>query len=196
MSERVVSDAFEAVDAGPMEPGRRGLLDRLYKTHWRDLTGYIFAKFGGGPPEPEDVAQLAFTKFASLDDPESVENPKAFLFATARNIVVDEQRRIQTRLRHAEQYLSEVTSNGVDDLDAERVLLEKERWAILRTTIEELPQPQRRLVVMSRVHQLSYAEISRRTGIPTTTVKRHVAEAMAVCVEAIATASCLDENDG
>ena len=196
MSEGVASDALENARSGALEPGPRSLLDQLYKHYWRDLTGYIFAKYGGGPPEPEDVAQTAFARFASLNDPTAVDNPKAFLFATARNIVVDEQRRMQTRQRHAEEFLLADASSGVDDLNAERVLLEKERWAVLRSTIEDLPQPQRRLVILSRVHQLSYAEISRQTGVPATTVKRHVADAMAACVEAISKASRLDGNDG
>ena len=194
VAERAASDVIDTL-RGDLATARGGLLDRLYQLHWRDLTGYIFAKYGSGPPEPEDVAQTAFARFASLDDPASVENPKAFLFATARNIVVDEQRRAKTRVRYANDFAASQAATQVDDLTAERVLLEKERWAVLQKTIEGLPQPKRRLLVMARVHRLSYAEISRQTGVPTTTVKRHVADAMATCADAIAALSEANASD-
>ncbi len=67
----------------------RARLKQLYERYWSDLCRHIRATFGAGPPDPQDVAQSAFARFLSIDDRQAVENPRAFLYTTARNIALD-----------------------------------------------------------------------------------------------------------
>jgi RNA polymerase sigma-70 factor (ECF subfamily) len=73
----------------------------------------------------------------------------------------------------------------LDDCDGESVLLLKERHRILEAAIRALEPERQRVLVMNRIHGLSFAEISRRTGISQTQVKRLAADAIARCNEAL-----------
>ena len=106
---------------------RDGFLCAVYRGCWNDLCRYIRKTFGSSPPDPEDVAQTAFTKFAALDDLHGVRNPKAFLITTARNIVLDHHRIEKARRGHFRQIADDGTTINadLDDLTPERVLLGK-----------------------------------------------------------------------
>lgn len=67
--------------------------EQAYRQYWSKLCKYVNTKFGPGPPDPEDVAQLAFTRYAALENPAEVKNPRAYLYSTARNIVFDHYRK-------------------------------------------------------------------------------------------------------
>jgi RNA polymerase sigma-70 factor (ECF subfamily) len=147
------------------------------------LCGFLYAKYGAGPPEPEDIAQAAFAKFAGLKDPFSIRNPKAFLRRIAGNLVIDLRRQQYTQRRYTEEKQHGAANDILDEIDAEHVLLARERHRILLAAITGLPQPARRLLIQHRVHNLTYAEVARRNKMPPTTVKRVIADAMAECVE-------------
>lgn len=162
-----------------MERRQGGLLNDIYRRHWLELCRYINKTFGAGPPEPEDVAQAAFTRFAALDQPERVENPRAFLFATARNLVVDQARRDQVRRRHAEATRAEGPEREADPLSPEEIVLQRERLAVLKTIIERLPGKRRRIFILNRVHHLTLAEIAANEGISTRAARGHIERALA-----------------
>lgn len=155
---------------------RARLLDNTYQRCWKDLCRYIRSNFGAGPPDPEDVVQQAFVQFAALDDPASIRNPKAFLCRTAHNIAVSDKRRAQTRHRNFTALKHDLDQG--DDLTPERAVMGKDELRLIKGTLEAMPRKRRRLLLLHRVHGLSYAEISRRMGLSQTAVKKHVAKAM------------------
>ncbi|TQV87028.1 RNA polymerase sigma factor [Aliikangiella coralliicola] len=167
-----------------LQSNLQGLLRTLYNKHWKELCQYIAGKFGT-PPDPEDVVQSAFERFSKLDQPEAVENPRAFLYKMSQNIVIDYHRAAKTRENHAQQVIFENSENNLDDNDPSNVLIVREKLTIVTKVIEQLPNTQRQLVILNRFHQISYAEISRRTGMSQTEIKRQVASALAMCSEAI-----------
>ncbi|MCG8507580.1 MAG: sigma-70 family RNA polymerase sigma factor [Sphingomonadales bacterium] len=172
-------------------PDRDGFLGDVYRRFWSDLCRYVHGTFGSGPPDPEDVAQTAFTKFAALDAPHAVRNPKAFLITTARNIVLDHHKVAKSRNGHLKQIAEDgkTIHADLDDLTPERVLLGKEELGVLRQVLERLPKKRRELLLLQRVHGLSYVDLSKRTGLSQTTVKYHVAMAFAECLSAMGDAA-------
>ncbi len=56
-----------------------GRVAELYRQYWHELCAWLYAQFGAGPPEPEDVAQQTFVKFADLQGKCQIENPKALV---------------------------------------------------------------------------------------------------------------------
>lgn len=174
--------------AGRVRAGQRsdrGKLDALYRHYWLDLCKYINRKFGPGPPEPEDIAQAAFMKFATLKDPQAIQNPHAFLLHAARNIAIQELRRQQRRQRLRQTHYGDEEAKSADEITPERVILGKEEVKLIDVAIDHMPLLQRQLLKMSKLQGLSFAEISRRTGVPQTTVKRLVAQALAECADAL-----------
>lgn len=173
---------------------QHGLLGDVYRRYWLEVCRYVGRTFGAGPPDPEDVAQTAFTRFAALEDPGRVENPKAFLFATARNIVVDHHRREATRNGYAREQVAAAREDAIDAVDPERVLLAKERLALLEEVLWRMPRKRRRMLIMSRFDGLSYAEISRRTGVSLSVVRRHVERGIADFQKALRVAGLGDRE--
>lgn len=166
---------------------QRELLGEVYRRHWLELCRYVASTFGAGPPDPEDVAQQAFVRFAALDDPDAVDNPRAYLYRTAHNIVVDEHRRAARRMAHQTVEI-EAGAEKSDDRSPERVLLARERLQVITRAVQALPVKCRRSFLLHRVHGLSCAEIARRTGYSQSAIKKHVVRALADIERALAKA--------
>jgi RNA polymerase sigma-70 factor (ECF subfamily) len=163
----------------------QALVEQVYRRHWAELCRYARKAFGSGPPEPEEVAQAAFARFAALDRPDEVANPRAFLYQCARNVVLDQRRRDGVRARgdSAVQLLSDDGEAVI--LDAERVLSGKERLQIVEAAIRAMEARRRRVLIMHAIHGLGYSEIARREGLSPTRVTQLVASAVAECERAL-----------
>lgn len=156
---------------------RSKMLDELYRRHWGELCRYIGKTFGKGPPEPEDVAQQVFVTFAALNDPAGIENPRAYLYRTAHNLVINERRKLAGHA-HTLADQAAVIEEKSDGFTPERVLMAEERLVVLNAAIRALPEERRRSFLFNRLHGLSCAQIARRTGYSESAVKKHVAQAM------------------
>lgn len=165
----------------PARPARA--LSALYASHWAEIVGYIRQNCGPGPPDPEDAAQAAFTQFAALEDPQTVENPRAFLFRSARNHVIDYKRKEAVRRR--EQLTLIVGIETADHLDAQRVLEAKERVEILNSVLAKLSQRHRDVLVMHKVEGMTFDEISKRLGFSPSLAKKLAYEALTKCDRAM-----------
>lgn len=162
-------------------------LDGLYRRYNNALRGYVARAFGAGPPDPEDVVHAAFEKYACVEDKAQVANPEAFLKITARNYVLDQRRRAKVRSDHAAETLC-LTDDG-DDLNAERVLSAKERWDILERAIRSMDSRRREVLIMNRIHGISFAEIARLKGFSPSLAKQLCAQALVICERALREAS-------
>lgn len=169
----------------PLSHDARRDLSELYRLFWAELVRFVTRTFGPGPPDPEDAAQAAFEHYAALADPSIVSSPRAFLYRSARNFVLDQKRRMKVRARFARS--SELCDVGelMDDRDAERVLAAKERLAILNEAVQQMEPRLREVFILNRIHELSHAEIARRKRISETQSKRLVALAMVLCERAL-----------
>ena len=163
---------------------RREQLSDLYRAHWNGLCRYVRGQFGAGPPEPEDVVQSTFARFAAADTA-CIENPQAFLYTTARHLVIDYRRRA-LRGRAYEQVLEASSPEAsVYELSPENVLLQTERFRILAEALERMPLRRRRLVLLNRFEGLSYGEIGERFGMSAENVRKHIERTLAECLRAL-----------
>lgn len=156
-------------------------VDSLYQLYWVEIRNHVAKTFGAGPPDPEDVAQAAFEKITSAENLDSIRNPRAFLYRVAHNIAVSQYRRLRTRRNYVDQAIASDGSESADDLHPERVILARERLSVLEDAYRELPVLQQELLVMHRLHDVSYAEIARRKSMSQTEVKRQIAKAVVAC---------------
>lgn len=161
-----------ALDEGTPTLVRRDAgMDVLYARHWGELCHYIKKHFGQGPPDPEDVAQDAFIRFAAIENREAIDNPRAYLFRTAHNALVDEHRRLALHRGNPADIDARTAS---DDLTPERVLLGQERLEILTRSLRAMPAARRRSFLLNRLQGLSCAAIARMTGYSESAVKKHI----------------------
>ena len=161
------------------------MFEDLYRNYWQDLCRQLRRAFGAGPPEPEDVAQAAFERFAALEDPAGVRNPQAFLLVTARNIVIDHKRRSGRHFEYARSVLSEHSEFRRDDLSPERLLLDKERFHEVRRAIEKLPYKQQTVLRLHRQLGYTYKMIANETGWSYGDVYRQMDGALAALTAAL-----------
>ena len=157
-------------------------LKQLYERYWTDLCRHIRATFGSGAADPQDVAQSAFARYLTIDDRQAVENPRAFLYTTARNIALD----ITRHLKHTRRHVVAAAANAtMDECSPERIALARERAAALSAVIEKLPRKQRQALLLNRLHDLSYSEIAERTGASKSDVRRQIVRALATIEAAL-----------
>jgi RNA polymerase sigma factor (sigma-70 family) len=167
-------------------------MDVLYARHWGELCHYIKKHFGAGPPDPEDVAQEAFVKFAALDDRDVIDNPRAYLFRTAHNVFVDEHRRLVLRRANPSDTEAQPVS---DDRTPERVLVGQERLQILARSLRAMPAARRRSFLLNRLQGLSCVAIARITGYSESAVKKHIGVAIAELEAALTEAERTSRSD-
>lgn len=176
------ADPMSAPALAPDRVDNAGL-EALYRSYHEAIRRYVARTFGPGPPDPEDVVQVVFEKFAVVEDRGGIGNPKAFLIRSARNYVIDQRRRQAVRASHVVH--ERETAENHDDRDAERVLLAKERLAIIDRTIRAMDARRQEILIMNRIHGISCADIARHLGRSPTLVKMLLAEALLLCERAL-----------
>lgn len=155
-------------------------MEGLYRNHWREVCGFIHKTFGSGPPDPEDAAQAAFEQFVALSDSGRVDNPRAFLFRSARNFIVDYHRRSGVERRNVGLVADALWPvNAADDL--QRSLEGQQRLVAVAEAIRTLDARRRTVLISRSLHDLSFAEIARRMNLSRTRVLQLFAEAIAHC---------------
>lgn len=155
------------------QPGRNQL-DALYRQHFDELCLSIRQSFGSGPPDPEDVVQSAFAKFASIKNKDKIRDARSFLFIMARNIVLDFKRSRKTSDAYIEEQIALDRDLKLEGITPERVVLSKQRFETLVEAMRALPRKQQKILYMSRLEGKSYREISKETGWSAADISRNM----------------------
>ncbi|MBY8823231.1 RNA polymerase sigma factor [Sphingomonas colocasiae] len=175
-------------EPGGQVGGGRAIVERAFREHWPALCRYVRAAFGSGPPDPEEVAQMAFERFIALDAPERIDNARGFLFRCARNLSIDIRRQAKIRERlDPEGELGDPDQAGVNE-DIERVLSGRQRLEIVEAAIRGLEEKRRTVIILHAVQGLGYSEIARRLNLSRTRVVQLGADAILECERALAAA--------
>ena len=184
-----------SVPLGQVEPAfhesrSSSTFDELYRDYWNELCARLSRTFGKGPPDPEDAAQAAFVRFASLNDPGQVRNPRAFLLTTARNFILDHKRNHARSSTHLQAALHDRNEVEIDNLTPERVMLGREQLEIVEKVISKLTQKQKTVLNLSRIKGYTYTEICNETGWSYGDVYRQTSIALEKLAEALDRADC------
>tara|TARA_R110002073_G_scaffold211794_7_gene372168 strand:- start:28306 stop:28905 length:600 start_codon:yes stop_codon:yes gene_type:complete len=158
---------------------KRDKLNQLYNLYWNDICKYVNSTFGKGPPDPEDIAQEVFINFSLIDDPDKIENPRAFLYRSAHNMVISHHRKYATRRRYMMDQKKHNPTQQQDEIHPERIMITRERIALLERVMWDMPVKRRHMLILNRFDGLTYAEISRQSGLSQSAVKKHVMKALA-----------------
>ena len=129
------------------------------------------------PQDADDLVQEVFVRLSERADTLQIENPEAYLFQTAANLLRDRARRAATRAA-ASHELTEQTKVSYEELSPERVLLGKRRVEELIRALMELPERTRTIFMLHRFEDRKYSEIARQLGISTSSVEKHMMDAI------------------
>lgn len=172
----------KAARAAPGASERRAVERRvaaLYRANAGELCAALRKNFGEGPPDPDDITQQAFEKLLRRRDLSDVNNIKAFLWRTARNLLFKEQRARKVRARHDFEIEQLYFPLEGDTLTPERVIAAKEQLGAIDEALRAMPEKRRRAFVLYRIERLAISDIARRLGIGRTAVYKHIARAAA-----------------
>jgi RNA polymerase sigma-70 factor (ECF subfamily) len=132
--------------------------------------------------EIADLRQEVYTRVYESALSRIPEKPKHFLFATARNLLIDRAR--QARV---------IPIDAASDLDAldpasdapgpDQIVMARDELRRLQAALEKLSPRCRQAVVLGRIQGLSRREIAERMGVTEGTAAQYLAEAIAALVE-------------
>ena len=160
----VCAERASEPDAGVR--GDRSSLSCLYRNHSRELAAYLRKTYGDGPPDPEDIVQQAFLKLSERDGLSEIRNLRAFLWRTARNLL----------LTHKRNELLFFAIQG-NDCSPERVLDIEQQLSAINDALREMPERRRNAFIWHRVEGLNVAAVARRFGVTRAAAVKHIARA-------------------
>ncbi|MBP1628759.1 MAG: polymerase subunit sigma [Holophagaceae bacterium] len=111
-----------------------------------------------------------------------VRDPRALLYQTARNLVIDHFRRNAVRHHEAlDQVPDALHPPAPHHLQPEAILSSRETLQAYRTTIQALPLRCRQAFVLHVFEKLPQAQIAQHMGISLSMVEKHIARGMVAC---------------
>ena len=132
--------------------------------------------------EVDDIVQEAFARLIRARRSGAMENPKAYLFAVARNLAMDHFRRNRGR---DENPLTEIDRLSVLD-ESEGIpesLVHHHDLELLTEAIQMLPDRCRQVLTLRKIYGLSQKEIAAQLGIAEHTVEAQVTIGIRKCTE-------------
>lgn len=166
--------AFSARHGRTLPSAQHSRSDRFQEVMLPHIdAAYNFARYlTRDPHSAEDIVQDAFLRAFRAFDGWRGEAAKAWLLAIVRNCFVDW---VKTNRRDIAS--AEPENMSVDPETPESVLLLARDIAMLRTTVERLPEPFRETLLLRELEELSYKEIAAITDVPIGTVMSRLARA-------------------
>ncbi|MFB9339754.1 RNA polymerase sigma factor [Actinoplanes octamycinicus] len=148
-------------EASSIVPHDPPSFDEVYAAHYADLTVQLYAYFGDRQ-EAQDVVQEAFCRaLARWRTVSRYDDPVAWVRRVAWNLAVSRWRRARTALGFLRRQPSvEPRADGP----------EPDRVALL-AALAELPDTQRRALVLHYLADMPVGEVARREGVAEGTVK-------------------------
>ena len=143
---------------------RQTFLNTLFRNHYGELVGRLRKLYGAGPPEPEDVAQAAFSRLAELEDLHRIRSPRAFLFRTAINLALNSSDSMRRRRAFVQKHIKTLFSQNLEENTPESVFMGKQDLDRVARAIQRLSPKQKEILLRTRFRGQTYAQIRQETG--------------------------------
>lgn len=162
-------------------------LDRWFATeilpHEAALTRYL-RRVWRDQAEVPDFRQEIYIRVYESAVKELPTTPKAFLFATARNLLADRVRRERIVSIDYTQDL-DALNVLVDDISPERRLSARQELRRLSAALDQLSDDCRAVIWLRRVEGLSQKEAAERLGMPEGTLESHICRGLSVLMKTV-----------
>ena len=157
-----------------------------------EVTPTLFVGLGGSggravgrivkPHDIEDIVQETFVRSFEAAGKSAIRHPRSFMFKTARNLALNHVTRAESRLTDAvEDFRDWDVLPSTEPLESSYEA--RERFLLFCSAVRELPVQCRRAFLLKKVYGLSQQEIASYLGISQSTVEKHIAKGMLICVE-------------
>jgi len=133
------------------------------------------------PPETvEDIVQESYVRLCQIDQQEVVQNPRAYLYQTVRNLALDQLKRHEYKFGGSVEV--DTLPHPLEDTTF-REASSQEEFGRFCEAVRQLPLQCRRVFVLKKVYNYSQAEIANELGISQSTVEKHVGLGIRRCRE-------------
>jgi len=148
------------------------MLTRYLKKNWHNAS------------EIEDFRQDIYERVLEAAEQAIPERTRAFVFSTARNLLIDRLRKESVVPIEAVAEL-ESLDIAADEPGPDRSTFARDLLRRLQAALDQLPPRCREAVVLKRIEGLSQREIAGRMGISEQAVANHVARGMCVLADVV-----------
>lgn len=139
---------------------------------------------GTAAHEIDDIVQEAYCRLAALGGVAHITNGRAYLFQTARNVVLEQIRR--ARIVRIDS-MTEVEALSISDSEPspEQVAGDRRELHRVQELIEGLPDRCRRIFELRRIHGLPQREIARLLGVSENVVEMQTMRGLRLILAAL-----------
>lgn len=138
------------------------------------------------PHEIDDIVQETYVRVCQFNSKSRVFEPQALMVTTARNLALDHLKRAERKLcsEFDEEVFEDFESQCGKDPTLSTVVSNQE-FGLFCEAVRLLPPQCRRAFVMKKVYGYSQNEIARKLQISESTVEKHIARGLQLCIEHI-----------
>ncbi len=158
-----------------LQEGNHNAFEQLFDSCYEQLCRYAYSILRD-MDEAEDVVQKTFCKLWDQRETLNIQSSvNSYLYRIVHNDCLNTIHQQTSHKEHNLSYISsinsEVNSTGehIESTDLQKAI---------DKALENLPPQCRKVFEMSRMEQLSYAEIARQLDISTNTVENHISKAL------------------
>jgi RNA polymerase sigma-70 factor (ECF subfamily) len=151
----------------------------FYQQHQNELIHYT-TRITACRDTAEDIIQDSFIILFREVKQQHIENPRAFLFRIAKNLAFDHLKHKKVTDHYAQaQY--PILESTIEVLSIEQTMADSEDIERVKQAIDELPPRCRDTFILNKLHEMSYCEVARYTGISESGVEKHIMKGLKHC---------------
>ncbi|MDD3595081.1 sigma-70 family RNA polymerase sigma factor [Sulfuricurvum sp.] len=150
----------------------------MFEHYYNELIAY-FSKTLKDRDRAHDAVHECYSRvLANVPGYPPIQEPRAFLYQTVRNILVDEHRK---NVRYINVNIDDVVLTSHESEQPLEVIASDERMRKLQCAIDTLPPKCKEAFILFKFEGMPQAQIAEAMGISRKMVEKHIMNAMKVC---------------
>ncbi|MCR6480723.1 sigma-70 family RNA polymerase sigma factor [Variovorax sp. ZS18.2.2] len=155
----------------------------MFERYYRELLGFLSRKVSDRSVAA-DMTQESYARvYAAQASGSTIGDPRALLYQTARNLVIDHQRHGEVRagVELPPAQVEPVEAHASRNCEPETALASRQGVSALVSVIDNLPPRCREAFMLNRFEGLTYAQVGAHMGISVKMVEQHIKHALDAC---------------
>ncbi|SDO19293.1 RNA polymerase sigma-70 factor, ECF subfamily [Rhodoferax sp. OV413] len=160
-----------------------GLGWTVFDRYYRELLNFLVRQVADRATAA-DLTQESYARvYAAQASGSSIQEPRALLYRTARNLVIDHQRHgaVRAGVEVAPKENEPLEAAGPCDWEPEVALSSHQGVLAMVAAIDKLPPRCREAFMLNRFDGLGYAQVAAQMGISVKMVEQHIKLALDSC---------------
>jgi len=155
----------------------------VFERYYRELLSFLSRKVSDRSVAA-DLTQESYARvYAAQASGSDIHDPRALLYQTARNLVIDHHRHgdVRASVEVSAEHLEAAAAPGSRNWEPEAAMSSQQSVLSLVAIIDNLPPRCREAFMLNRFEGLSYAVVAAQMGISVKAVEQHIKHALDAC---------------